>query len=243
MQEALSYNENIELIRRVQCGDATALDRITEINMPLVRKLAYKFSGRGVDGEDLLQIGAIGLLRAARTFDISRNTAFSTYAVPLIIGEIRRYLRDDGTVKVSRTLKKNAAIIMHENEQIFKETGELPTLACLAERCRMTIEEVSEALEAASPIQSFSDELGGDGELCLGDIIPAADTIAPTLELIALRESLASLPPLWRKIVMLRYYRELSQKETANLLGLTQVKISREEKKIFAALREKLGGA
>ena len=236
-----AYLNNIETIKLVQAGDSDALARMVEANTPLVHKLARKFAGRGVELDDLIQIGSIGLLRAVRTFDISRGCAFSTYAVPLILGEIRRFLRDDGTIKVSRNLRRCAAMLMRENEAITKETGVAPNLDTLAERCGISVLEAAEALEAQSPVQSFSDELGSDGDLTLGDTIPADDAIDPALEMIALRESLSTLPPLWRRIVTLRYYRDLSQKETAKLLGLTQVKISREEKKNFTYLREKLG--
>ena len=240
---APAYLNNIETIKLVQAGDSEALARMIEANSPLVHKIARKFIGRGIELEDLVQIGSIGLLRAVRTFDLERGTAFSTYAVPLILGEIRRFLRDDGAIKVSRNLMSCLAMRMRENEAITKETGVAPNLEQLAERCGISVLEAAEALEAQSPVQSFSDEIGGDGELTLGETIPAEDAIEPPQEMIALIESLSSLPPLWRRIVTLRYYRDLSQKETARLLGLTQVKISREEKKIFTYLREKLGGA
>ncbi len=221
-------------------GDGEAVARLMEANIPLVHKLSRKFIGRGTDHEDLVQIGSIGLLRAIRTFDFSRGTAFSTYAVPLIIGEIRRFLRDDGPVKVSRNQKKTAAILFRCKEEFVKQNGYEPRLSEICEICGIDVVEAAAAMDAASPVQSLSDTLTDDGELTLGDTLPADDSIEHSVEMIALKESLTRLPPLWRQIVTLRYYKDLSQKETADILGLTQVKISREEKKIFESLRQEL---
>ncbi len=234
------YTDNLEYLRLAKLGDSEAVSWLMEANAPLVHKLSRKFSGRGTDTEDLVQIGSIGLLRAIRTFDISRGTAFSTYAVPLIIGEIRRFLRDDGTVKVSRTQKRTAAIILRCKEDFIKQNGYEPHLSELCKICGISAEEASAAMDAVSPVQSLSDTLTDDGDVTLGDTLPAEDSIERSVEMIALKESLTKLPPLWRKIITLRYYKDLSQKETADALGLTQVKISREEKKIFESLREEL---
>ncbi len=232
--------DNAENLRLAKAGDPDAVTRLMEANAPLVHKLSRKFQGRGAEMEDLIQIGSIGLLRAIRTFDFSRGTAFSTYAVPLIIGEIRRFLRDDGPVKVSRTQKRSAAILLKCKEDFLKQNGYEPKLSELCEMCGMDMAEAAAAMDAASPVRSLSDIVADDSELTLEDTLPAEDSIERSVELIALKQSLSRLPPLWRQIVTLRYYKDLSQKETADILGLTQVKISREEKKIFESLRQEL---
>ncbi len=214
--------------------------RLTELNLGLVTSVAMRFRGRGAENEDLLQIGSIGLLKAIRSFDPGRGFAFSTYAVPLIIGEIRRFLRDDGAVKVSRGLKRTGALLMKEREKVLAERGEEPRLAELAERLHITPEEAAAALDAASPVRSLTEAIGED-DFSLEDVIPdGEDGIGKMIERLALSETVGQLPPLWRQIVTLRYFREYSQQQTADALGLTQVKISREEKKIFAELRRML---
>ena len=234
------YTETAEWFERYSEGDGEAEERIMELNAGLVNGIAYRFRGRGVDFDDLKQIGSIGLLKAIRSFEPERGFAFSTYAVPLIIGEIRRFLRDDGTVKVSRTQKRLGAALMHEREMLISETGEEPRIEDLAERLGVTAEEAASALDASSPVRSLSERLGED-DFSLEDVIRSTeDSITKMLERVALTEVIGTLPPLWRKIITLRYFRDYSQQQTADALGLTQVKISREEKKIFAELREKL---
>lgn len=235
-----AYLDNADNLRLAQMGDSEAVAALMEANAPLVHKLSRKFMGRGAELEDLIQIGSIGLLRAIRTYDFTRGTAFSTYAVPLIIGEIRRFLRDDGPVKVSRTQKRAAAILLRCKEDFIKEHGYEPSLSEICEICGMDMAEAAVAMDAAAPVRSLSETLTDDGEVTLGDTVPAEDMIEHSVEMIALKQSLSKLPPLWRQIVTLRYYKNLSQKETADILGLTQVKISREEKKIFQSLRESL---
>ena len=231
------------LTRYAESGNAEkgAMEaRLTELNLGLVTSVAMRFRGRGAENEDLIQIGSIGLLKAIRSFDPGRGFAFSTYAVPLIIGEIRRFLRDDGAVKVSRGLKRTGALLMKEREKVLAERGEEPRLKELADRLHITPEEAAAALDAASPVRSLTEAIGED-DFSLEDVIPdGEDGIGKMIERLALSETVGQLPPLWRQIVILRYFREYSQQQTADALGLTQVKISREEKKIFAELRRML---
>lgn len=231
------------LTRYAESGNAEkgAMEaRLTELNLGLVTSVAMRFRGRGAENEDLIQIGSIGLLKAIRSFDPGRGFAFSTYAVPLIIGEIRRFLRDDGAVKVSRGLKRTGALLMKEREKVLAERGEEPRLKELADRLHITPEEAAAALDAASPVRSLTEAIGED-DFSLEDVIPdGEDGIGKMIERLALSETVGQLPPLWRQIVTLRYFREYSQQQTADALGLTQVKISREEKKIFAELRRML---
>ena len=233
--------ETRELLERyAREGGEDTEARLVELNLGLAASVAMRFRGRGADQEDLVQIGSIGLLKAIRSFDPARGFAFSTYAVPLIIGEIRRFLRDDGPLKVSRGLKRTGALLMKERERCLAENGEEPRMDELAKRLGITPQEAASALEAASPVRSLTESIGDD-DFALEDVIPdREDGIGKLLEQLALSETIGQLPPLWRQIIALRYFREWSQQKTADALGLTQVKISREEKKIFAELRRML---
>ncbi len=234
------YDRNMDYLTRYKSGDTGAEAVLMEMNAGLVTGIAHRFKGRGAEFEDLVQIGSIGMLKAIRSFDLDRGTAFSTYAVPLIIGEIRRFLRDDGILKVSRTQKRTGAMLMKEREQYITEHGTEPRLEELARMVGITPEEAAVAMDAASPVHSLS-EVIGDEDYTLENVLPSSDdTLGRMLEHIALEEVLTTLPVLWRRIILLRYYRDYSQQQTADALGLSQVKISREEKKIFAKLREAL---
>ncbi len=235
------FADNIAYLKEAASGNEEAIAYLMEMNGGLVRGIAARFRGRGVEYDDLVQIGSIGMLKAIRSFDPTRGTAFSTYAVPLIIGEIRRFLRDDGLIKVGRRQKQLGAAILHTRETFIAEQGREPQLNELAERLQTSITEIAAALDALSPVHSISEALGDEDDgFSLEKLLPAEDVIEQRIDRIALRESIAGLPPLWKKIVFLRFFRELSQQQVADQLGLTQVKISREEKKIFSALRAEL---
>jgi len=206
-----------------------------------VKTVAARFRDRGVEYEDLVQIGTIGMLRAVRSFDFSYGTVFSTYAVPLIVGEIRRFLRDDGPVKVGRALKKQGADIMRKREAFTALHGREPRISELAEACGLTPEEVVEAMEAISPVRSLSEPAGEDDSMTLEGMIADGDSALDSLtDRLALAEAIRSLEPRQRQIITLRYYRNLSQQQTGDILGLSQVKVSREEKKIMEKLRKML---
>ncbi len=238
----MKREENIELLRRAKEGDREAQDRLLEGNMGLCKSIAARFRDRGVEYEDLVQLAAIGMIKAVRSFDFSYNTAFSTYAVPLIIGEIRRFLRDDGAVKVSRGTRRLGADAMRKREEFLREKGREPSVAELSERCGVSCEELVFSLEAVGPIRSLSEPAGGEEDgVPLGDrIADSEDGIGKTTDRIALIEAVKKLPPEQRKLIYLRYFRELSQSQTGQILGMTQVKVSREEKKIMELLRKAL---
>jgi len=237
----LRYADNRENLIRAQNGDEKALEQLMENNAGLVRGLACRFRGRGVEYEDLVQIGSIGMLKAIRSFDVNRGTAFSTYAVPLIVGEIRRFLRDDGPLKVGRRQKQLGAALLSLREKISTERGCEPQLHELAQLCGITPAEAALSLDALSPVQSMSDSFGGEeDDFSLEKVLSGEDPIEKRLDQLALQEVIGTLPPLWRQILFFRYFREYSQQVTADMLGLTQVKISREEKKIFEYMRKEL---
>ena len=235
------FSDNLSLLKQAQDGDRDAMAELMDKNAGLVRGIANRFRGRGGEYEDLIQIGSIGMLKAIRSFDTGRGTQFSTYAVPLIIGEIRRYLRDDGLVKVGRRQKKLGASLLAAREKFLGEEGREPQLHELAEMFSISDTEAAVALEALSPVRSLSESMGDeDSDFSLENLLPAEDMIERRTDQIALKEVIDSLPEQWKKILFLRYFRECSQQATAEALGLTQVKISREEKKIFAHLKEAL---
>lgn len=243
MEQTSIYERNNELLERVQNGDAQAEAMLVEENAGLVRRIARRFLDRGTEYEDLVQIGTIGMIKAIRSFSLDRGNAFSTYAVPLIVGEIRRHLRDDGPVKVSRIYKRQGVSLMHEKNRIETEEGREPGIAELAAACGLSVEEAAISLDAISPVTSLSDFVYGEDSVTYEGVLSDEESENESERIcdrIALSQSIGKLPPLWKKIVLLRYYRNLTQQQTATALGLTQVKISREEKKILAELRREL---
>ena len=238
----MDFNKNQELLQKATQGDERATEELMTSNLGLVRSIALKFKDRGVEYEDLVQIGSIGMLKAIRSFDFDKGTAFSTYAVPLIIGEIRRFIRDDGLIKVSRIYKQQGAQLMKERERYLMEYGCEPHIDELAKICGMSPQEAAIAIDATSCVNSLSASINGedDGFTLENTLCEEKNEIDAKIEHIALTQAISALPPLWRKIVTLRYLKEFSQQATAKILGLTQVKISREEKKIFATLRKEL---
>ncbi len=235
------FAENTELLKRSQNGDERATEELMLRNVGLVQNIAAKCLGRGADFEDLVQIGNIGMLKAIRSFDLSRGVMFSTYAVPLIFGEIRRFLRDDGLVKVCRPQKRLGALLMRAKEDYIREHGVSPRIEELARACEVSVEEAATALTAVSPAISLSEPLFGEEDSAtLESTLFLQDESEKMIENLSLSEALHKLPDLWQKIVLLRYYRDLSQQSTAEVLGLSQVKISREEKKLIEFLRKQM---
>ena len=237
------FAKNISLITRAQSGDEAAMEALVVDNMGLVRTVAVRFRDRGTEFEDLMQIGTMGMIKAIHSFDVTRGTAFSTYAVPLIVGEIRRHLRDDGLIRVSRGTRHTGMLLMRERARISSEEGREATVGELAAAVGVTVEDAAMALEAMSPVSSLSDNAFGEDSPELGAVIPDradADEMARQVDRIALAQVIEQLPPDWKKIILLRYYRDMTQQQVADLMGLTQVKVSREEKKIMAFMRERL---
>lgn len=240
------YSDNRHLIELAQGDDGEVSEAATTelvcLNTGLVRSIAQRFRDRGVDLEDLMQIGTMGLLKAIRSFDLERGTCFSTYAVPLIFGEIRRHMRDEGPIKVGRYYKKLGAALVNAKNRIIAEEGRDPTICELATICEVSAEEAAMALEAMSPLVSLSDSAYGEEDSAeLGSIIPDEESSGEMERLcdrIAIGEAMSKMPQQWQKIVILRFYRNMTQQQTAQLLGITQVKVSREEKKIIESFRE-----
>lgn len=235
-----TYDKNPDLIRRYREGDEDAGEEIVLLNKPLVCSIAARFTGRGTDLEDLIAIGNMGLVKAINTFDFSRECAFSTYAVPLIFGEIRRFLRDDGMIKVSREEKRLCAIVCAECER-RQAAGESVAVSDIARSLKLSAAEVASALFAGAPVRSLDDSAYIDEDsVPLGSTIFDEDEESRNFDKLSLSLAIEKLGEWQRKLIILRYFRDLSQTETAAMLGVTQVKISREEKKILKILREEL---
>ena len=247
MEENARTARHYELLEKAQSGDERKAEEATAAlileNMGLLRTAALRFRDRGTEYEDLIQIGTIGMIRAIRSFDLSRGLAFSTFAVPLIVGEIRRHLRDDGPLRVSRSYKRLSVELTHKRREIMEREGREASVEELASLCGVSREEAAVALAATAPVTSlsecaFEEERGALAERITDDESEHEPEIV--FDRIALKEAISQMPPLWRKILLLRYYRDKTQQQTAELLGLTQVKISREEKKILGFLRGEL---
>ncbi len=211
---------------------------ITE-NLGLVHTCAHRFSGKGIEYEDLFQAGCMGLVKAFDAFDTERGVRFSTYAVPVILGEIRRLFRDGGTVKVSRTLKELSMKTAREREAFALKEGREPTIKELAQRLCVTEEEVTEAVCAAAPVVSLTaGEDNGGGQ----EDIPVESPEEQISERLSVIQAVSTLDERDRALVRLRYYENKTQSQTAAVLGMTQVQVSRREKKILGILRAELNG-
>ena len=239
--EQADYSKNIELINAAHSGDTEAESRLVSDNIGLVRSIALRFRGRGIETEDLIQIGTLGLIKAIRSFDADRGFAFSTYAVPLIMGEIKRTLRDEGLIKVGRAQKKLGMELLMAKTQIMNDEGRDPGISELAEICNVTKEDAAMALEAISPVASLSESIDGEGSLTLESKIPDSENeIDKISDRIALSQAISKLPETQKKILILRFFKGKTQQKTALELGLSQVKISREERKILDFLKGEL---
>ena len=231
----------LALLGRVHQGDKEARDILVEKNMGLVHSIARRFQNRGVEMEDLVQIGSIGLLKAIDKFDLTYEVRFSTYAVPMITGEIKRFLRDDGMVKVSRSLKEEAARIYAVREVFMGEQGREPTLEELAEELQLTREEVILAMESAAQIESLQKTIyqSGGSDIALEDKLPfEKNQQEEVLDRMLLEQMLGSLNTEERELIYLRFFKERTQSNIAKKMGMSQVQVSRMEKKILRRMRE-----
>ena len=233
----------LALIGRVHQGDKEARDILVEKNMGLVHSIARRFQNRGVEMEDLLQIGSIGLLKAIDKFDLSYDVKFSTYAVPMITGEIKRYLRDDGMVKVSRSLKETAARAYGIRETFLQKNNREPDMEELAREVGTSREELVMALESGAQIESLQKTIyESDGsDISLEDKLPQEKSQQEEiLNKMFLEEILGSLSAKERELIYMRFFQEKTQAYIGEKMGLSQVQVSRMEKKILSRLREKL---
>ena len=228
-------SDNITLLKRVKNGDSDAGNELVENNMGLVYSIASRFTNRGCEMEDIVQIGAVGLIKAIQKFDLSFGVQFSTYAVPLIIGEIKRFIRDDGAIKVSRSVKERAARARRAEEELRCRLGRDPTIGELAAETGMDEWDITEAFEASLPPESL--QAADDDEDPLINRISSDDTEDRIVDKVFLSNALKSLSDRERDVIFLRYFRGRTQTEAAELIGVSQVQVSRIEKKALLKLR------
>ena len=229
-----------DLIRRRQAGDKEAADLLVAENAGLIWSVAKRYLGRGADAEDLYQLGCLGFLKAVDGFDLEFGTQFSTYAVPKISGEIRRFLRDDGAIKVSRSLKERSATIRQIRARLSSALGREPTLRELSDHTGYTPEEIAAAEAAVMEVESIHRECGEEG-FTLENILTDTESEERLIEKIALRQAISELPEREKTVIQLRYFHGLTQDRVARVMGVSQVQVSRIEKKAIGILREKIG--
>ena len=229
-------SELLTLLDRAQNGDNDACQQVLTENVGLIWSIVKRYSGCGVDTDDLYQLGCLGFLKALKGFDLTYGTQFSTYAVPKIAGEIRRFLRDDGSVKVGRSLREKGQTLFYTRERLRHTLGREPQLSELAQETGMTVEEVAAVELANGPLESLQQETidGLTLESTLGTDSPEEGMV----EKIALREAIDSLPERERITILLRFFRGMTQEQTARILKVSQVQVSRLERKGLAKLRE-----
>ena len=228
-----------ELIRLAQAGDREAGETLISENSGLIWSVARRFIGRGTETDDLYQLGCLGFLKAVEGFDLEFGTQFSTYAVPKIAGEIRRFLRDDGAIKVSRGLKEQAAAIKSMRNHLTAALGREPTVQEIARQTGLTPEEIALAETATAGTESINRELGEEG-FSLENILTDTEAEEKLLEQISLRQAIKRLPERERLVIQLRYFHSLTQERVSKVLDVSQVQVSRIEKKALAHLKDLL---
>jgi len=233
----------LALISRAQAGDNLAAEQLIKENSGLIWSVVKKFAKRGYEPDDLYQIGAIGLLKCIRKFDTSYDVKFSTYAIPMIIGEIKRFLRDDGLIKISRPLKELATKARYVQEQLTAKLGRQPTISELAAEVGAEVEDLVVAMEAGLDVESLHATIyQGDGSpiYLIDKVAQNSDKNDKDITIMALKELIGRLKPKERQVVVLRYFQDKTQMEVAKAIGVSQVQVSRIEKKVLQSLRDAL---
>jgi len=226
-----------DLLQQAQAGDRSAVETLVEENSGLIWSVARRFLGRGADADDLYQLGCLGFLKAVEGFDLEYGTQFSTYAVPKISGEIRRFLRDDGAVKVSRSLKEQAATIKATRNRLAAALGREPSIQEISRQTGFTPEEIALAETATAATESIQRETGEEG-FSLENVLTDTETEEKMVEKIALRQAIDALPEREKKIIQLRYFHGLTQQRVAKVMNVSQVQVSRIEKKALTLLKK-----
>lgn len=231
-------NGTFALLEAAQQGDEAACERVLRENNALIWSVVRRYYGRGIDPDDLYQLGCMGFLKAVRGFDTHYGTQFSTYAVPKIAGEIRRFLRDDGAVKVTRGLRERAQCVYAARERLRMALGHEPTVSELSAQTGLSVEEVAEAELASAAPESLQAETA-EG-LTLESVLGGAESEEQMVERLALREAMDSLPQREKMTLLLRFFRGMTQQQTARVLGVSQVQVSRLERRALKTLRAQL---
>jgi RNA polymerase sporulation-specific sigma factor len=232
------YRGTVELLKRARAGDPGAEEQLIRDNLALVHSVAKRFRDRGADYEDLFQIGCVGFVKAIKNFDMNYNVCFSTYAVPMIAGEIKRFLRDDGIIKVSRSLREKSFEIFSTKERLKDELKREPTIEELAQRLEMCAEDIVFAIEAVrSPVSIYEPAFDDESSKTLLIDTMSEDTSSDMIDKLLLKELIGHLDPKERQLIMLRYYSDKTQMEIAEILGVSQVQVSRLITKIINKLK------
>jgi RNA polymerase sporulation-specific sigma factor len=240
-----NYEDNVELIEIARTGDKEALDKLIQVNLPLVSAISKKFLNRGYEYEDIFQIGCMGLVKAVNNFNPEFKVKFSTYAVPMIMGEIKRFIRDDGIIKVSRSVKNVARKIHYDKEALTKKLDRDPTIEELAAFSGINAEEIVFAVESVSGLQYLYDTIhqdDGSPVLLIDKLSENVEEDDEIVDKIALKEALSNLDTKSRQIILLRYFKDKTQVQVAKMLGISQVQVSRIEKKVLKLMKERLSG-
>ena len=236
----MEYESIYNAISCAKEGDAQAKEYIISNNTGLVWSIVRKFINRGTEAEDLYQIGCIGLIKAIEKFDLTYGVQFSTYAVPMIMGEIKRHIRDDGLIKVSRSLKEISVKSKTVADILSKELGRESTVKEIAERMQITVEDLVIAMDATVVPESINSKIGEDGKE-LESLFGCSDDMEQNIvNKIAIKDALLELSPRERQVIVLRYFKDKTQSQIAECLGLSQVQVSRIEKKVLARMRDKI---
>lgn len=230
--------DNAELLERLDNGDKSAETLLVENNMGLVYSIVRKLENRNYEREDLIQIGAIGLIKAIKKFDSSFKVQFSTYAVPMILGEIKRFLRDDGAIKVSRSIKEIALKGRRCREALEKKLGRVPTVTEISDECGIEPEQLLEAFEASAPLESLQAAVvDGEDKLCLMGLVADETGEDEIIDKLIIKQSLSVLSEREQSIIIMRYFKGKTQAEIAQQIGVSQVQVSRIEKKALLNMR------
>ncbi|MCL2047664.1 MAG: RNA polymerase sporulation sigma factor SigF [Defluviitaleaceae bacterium] len=238
--------ETLRLIALAQDGNDDAAEQLIKENNGLIWSVVKKFAKRGYELDDLYQIGAIGLLKCIRKFDSSFDVKFSTYAIPMIIGEIKRFLRDDGLIKVSRPMKELAKKARYTTEMLTSKLGRQPTISELAKEIGVEVEELVVAMESGHDVESlYTTIYQGDGSpiFLIDKVAQCEDSGDHAVNILALKQLIERLKPKERKVIILRYFQDKTQTEVAKVIGVSQVQVSRIEKKVLHTLRSALEGS
>ncbi len=236
----LDHTETVALIVAAQKGDEGAKETLIVNNMPLIKSIAARYRNKMIEYDDLLQLGAMGLVKAINNFDVSFGVRFSTYAVPMIAGEIKRFIRDDGAIKVSRSLKAASLKIQQISSEYKQEHGDAPPVDYLAEKLGLDPQEVVFAMDSSKYPVSIYEKYDDDNSQCVMDKLASGESGEDMMDRMILKDFIRTLPKREKTVIVLRYFKDKTQSEIARILGVSQVQVSRIESKIISEMKKAL---
>lgn len=236
----LDYTVTVELIAAAQKGDEDAKEQLIVHNMPLIKSIAARYRNKMIEYDDLLQLGAMGLVKAVNNFDASFGVRFSTYAVPMIAGEIKRFIRDDGAIKVSRALKSTSLKIQQITSEYKQEHGDAPDISYLAEKLGVDPQEIVFAMDSSKYPVSLYEKFDEDNSQCVMDKLSDGENGDEMIDKMIIKDFIKTLPQREKTVIVLRYFKDKTQSEIAKILGVSQVQVSRIESKIISEMKKAL---